>query len=128
MDCADSSAAGRALADAATATGRAQQQMPKRIRREGRALNNVISIVEEDVQGQRGRINLIRDHPCETNDKLRWSRLPPLQLGCAISRAFASNLRNSFGAFAHDRAEARVGVHEQSSSRRVVDEPRDATF
>ena len=64
LDSADSSAAGRALADAATATGRAQQQKPKRIRREGRALNNLISIIEDDVQGQRGRLELIREHPC----------------------------------------------------------------
>ena len=54
MESADSSAANRALDAAPTAISRAQQQKPKRIRREGRALNNVISIAEEDVQGQRG--------------------------------------------------------------------------
>ena len=93
MDSADSSAASRALADAATATGRAQQQKPKRIRREGRALNNVISIIEEDVQGQRGRVELIREHPCETTtnyagavslrcnlDAQSLVRLPPLSV------------------------------------------------
>ena len=72
-------------------TGRAQQQKPTRIRREGRALNNVINIIEEDVQGQRGRLGLIREHPTETTtnnpgavslrcnlDNQSLVRLPPL--------------------------------------------------
>ena len=41
-------------------------EKPKRIRREGRALNNVLRITEEDVQGQRGRVEFIRQHPTET--------------------------------------------------------------
>ena len=127
MDSADSSAARRDLADAATATGRAQQQKPKRIRREGRALNNVISIIEDDVQGQRGRVELIREHPCETTtnyagavclrcnlDAQSIVRLPPLCF--------------RFGALAHDRAEARVGIHEQGCAARIAKEPRDASF
>ena len=41
-------------------------EKPKRIRREGHALNNVIRITEDDSQGQRGRVELIREHPTET--------------------------------------------------------------
>ena len=41
----------------------------KRIRREGRALNNQMMITEEDAQGQRGRVELIREHPTETTTK-----------------------------------------------------------
>ena len=89
---ADSSAANRALDEAAAAGGHGQQQKMKRIRREGRALNNIIGIIEDDVQGQRGRVDLIREHPCETTTNyagavcLRCNldaqilvRIPPLQ-------------------------------------------------
>ena len=41
-------------------------EKPKRIRREGRALNRIVRITEEDAQGQRGRLELIREHPTET--------------------------------------------------------------
>ena len=36
---------------------------PMRIRREGRALNNLVRISGENTQGQRGRVELIREHP-----------------------------------------------------------------
>ena len=41
-------------------------EKPLRIRREGRPLNNVVKIIEDDSQGQRGRLELIREHPTET--------------------------------------------------------------
>ena len=79
--------------DSATATVCAEQHRPKRIRRKGYALNHVISIIEEDVQGQRGRLGLIREHPTETTtnnpgavclrcnlDAQTLVRLPPLSV------------------------------------------------
>ena len=56
-------------------------------------MNNVIGIIEDDVQGQRGRVELIREHPCETTtnyagavclrcnlDAQTLVRLPPLSV------------------------------------------------
>ena len=68
-------------------------EKPKRIRREGRALNNLVRITEEDAQGQRGRVELIREHPTETTsnyvgavclrcnlDAQTLVRIPPLSV------------------------------------------------
>jgi hypothetical protein len=42
------------------------EEKPKRLRRDGRRLNQTVRIVEEDTAGQRGRLDLIREHPTET--------------------------------------------------------------